>query len=79
MLVEPSWVSVVPVKCLWDDKETLFWLNFWAKSFSSYFHFYCPCTLGWVFCCLVSCLSYLFFIHSRAIYQVTFQSMHFQF
>ena len=64
----------VPVR--WQ--KTLFLLNIWAKFFSSSFHFYCPCILGWVLWCLISCLRCLSFIHSRFIYQVTFQSMHFQ-
>jgi len=40
------------------------WLNFWAMSFSSSFHFDWPCPLGWVVCSLIL-LELSLSIHNR--------------
>jgi hypothetical protein len=79
MIVESSWVSLVTVKCLWNDRKLVFGLNFWAVPFSSYFHFDCPCTLGWVFFSLISYLRCLCLYTVEYLYQANIQSLHFHF
>jgi hypothetical protein len=59
--------------------ETLFWLNFWEKYFSSSFHFLLSLYIGLGVLLLCILLELSLLIQSRVIYQVTFQSMHFQF
>ena len=71
MIAKSSWVSVVTVKCLWNDMKLVFVLNFfWAVPFSSSFSFDGPCILGWVFFSVISYLGCLCLCTIEFLYQV---------